>query len=80
MTEFYLVNMPFFTNKFSPKKPPERKNLLAIKTEEPLHNLYEDDRKIKLKLGPQECKFENGQWIPGNFLLFLLNSIDNKFN
>lgn len=57
--------MPFFSNKFSPKKPPERKNLLAIKTDEPLSNLYEDERKIKLTLGTHECTFDNGQWIPG---------------
>lgn len=57
--------MPFFSNKFSPKKPPERKNILSLKSDEPLEELFTEDRTIKLKLGTQECTFENGQWNPG---------------
>lgn len=64
--------MPFFSNKFSPKKPPERKNLLQIKTDEPLEDLTCENHKIKLKLGTQECVFENGQWNTGKSILLII--------
>lgn len=56
--------MPFFGNKFSPKKAPLRKNSANVGGDE-LDDLVSGQRIVQLRLGNQELIFENGEWIPG---------------
>lgn len=61
--------MPFFTNKFSPKKTPVRKAgaFLANKDLSPKRierELGPEVGPIRLRLGDQEAVFEAGLWIP----------------
>lgn len=61
--------MPFFTNKFSPKKTPLRKAgaFLANRDLSPKRvekELGPDVGPIRLRLGDQEAVFEAGLWIP----------------
>ncbi|XP_056643176.1 protein chibby homolog 1-like isoform X2 [Diorhabda sublineata] len=53
--------MPFFGNKFSPKKILQRKSNAETSKE-----ALTDQRKINLKLGENQFIFENGVWIPVN--------------
>lgn len=66
--------MPLFSNKFSPKKTPVRKQILSsIKRDSKKKlpsSLTLETEPLKLKLGEQECIFEDGDWIPG--MLYLL--------
>lgn len=61
-------NMPLFSsNKFSPKKIPQRKSRNNPK-KKPIpgqeEEKFEND-KIKLNIGDQQCVFDDGEWIPG---------------
>ncbi|XP_022900350.1 protein chibby homolog 1 [Onthophagus taurus] len=58
--------MPFFGNKFSPKKPPPRKTSINGNAEEIQERLLNENRSVRLLLGHQECTFDNGQWIPSS--------------
>ncbi|XP_043282564.1 protein chibby homolog 1 [Venturia canescens] len=65
----FFSAMPFFTNKFSPKKIPTRKAdvSLANKDLSPKRierELGPDIGPIKLRLGDQEATFDEGLWIP----------------
>jgi hypothetical protein len=63
-----FVGMPFFSNKFFPKKPAPRKvQLSAINREFVPEDLGLEVGPIKLKLGDQESVFVNGEWVPGNY-------------
>lgn len=66
--------MPLFGSKFSPKKPPSRKS--SASTAATGENLDEkmvtEDRAVRLKLGEQETIFKDGEWIPGEFHVFLV--------
>lgn len=62
--------MPLFSNKFSPKTiPVRRQDTSAIKNEfgsdyaSKEHSI--DIAPLKLKLADFEVSFEDGQWIPG---------------
>lgn len=62
--------MPLFSNKFTPKSIPVRKqDTLVIKNEfgsdYASKELSIDVAPLKLKLGDFEISFEDGQWIPG---------------
>lgn len=62
--------MPFFSNKFSPKKTPIRKAsiFLANKNLSPERiekELGPEVGPIRLCLGDQEATFDAGLWIPG---------------
>lgn len=69
--------MPLFGNKFSPKKPPARKNSATTNTTESLENVVSSDRVVKLRLGEQEQVFRDGEWIPGDY--YLQNSMQYVF-
>lgn len=63
--------MPFFTNKFSPKKTPLRKapTSLANRDLSPKRierELGPEIGPIKIRLGDHEAVFDGGTWIPGN--------------
>lgn len=73
--------MPLFSsNKFSPKKIPQRKSRNNIPKKKPIpgqeEETFEND-KIKLNIGDQLCVFNDGEWIPGNiwYCLVLLYGI-----
>ncbi|KAB0800033.1 hypothetical protein PPYR_07913 [Photinus pyralis] len=57
--------MPFFNNKFSPKKSKLRKSALSLNNEN-LEDLIEDDRTVKLQLGEHKINFCNGRWESGS--------------
>ena len=63
--------MPLFgSNKFSPKKGTQRRysslsNLKLEGTEKELELGVTKLGPVKLKLGPNDIAFENGQWIVG---------------
>lgn len=70
----YLADkMPLFSNKFSPKTiPVRRQDTSVIKNEfgsdYASKELSIDVAPLKLKLGDFEISFEDGQWIPGKKL------------
>ncbi|KAJ8939146.1 hypothetical protein NQ318_010901 [Aromia moschata] len=55
--------MPFFGNKFSPKKAPSRKKNSGF-GKETVGDLVTDQRNVHLQLNEQQFIFENGEWIP----------------
>lgn len=64
--------MPLFSNKFSPKSiPVRRQDTSVIKNEfgsdYASRELSIDINPLKLKLGDIELSFEEGQWIPGKY-------------
>ncbi|XP_075231887.1 beta catenin antagonist chibby [Lycorma delicatula] len=60
--------MPLFSNKFSLKKTPQRKQIFtALKKDS--SPLVLDIEPIKIKLGEQESVFEDGDWIPENGII-----------
>ena len=65
--------MPLFGNKFSPKKGLPRKSTsmsnLNLDASERREEFGLDYGPIKLKLGPNEITFDNGQWIAGKAFL-----------
>lgn len=61
--------MPLFGNKFSPKKTPARKSIVSLNSEETLDELFSENKTVNLKLGDQRCIFQNGEWIPGFYLV-----------
>ncbi|XP_017774618.1 PREDICTED: protein chibby homolog 1-like [Nicrophorus vespilloides] len=54
--------MPLFGSKFLPKRAPSRKSLSS----ESVEDLYGENHRISLRLGQQECVFDNGEWVPEN--------------
>ncbi|KAK5640807.1 hypothetical protein RI129_009354 [Pyrocoelia pectoralis] len=54
--------MPFFNNKFSPKKSKLRKSVLSLNNENLLEDLIEENRTVKLQLDEHEVYFCNGHW------------------
>ncbi|CAB3224319.1 unnamed protein product [Arctia plantaginis] len=63
--------MPLFSNKFSPKTIPVRKQDSSVIKNElgsdyASKELSIDVSPLKLKLGDFEVSFENGQWIPAS--------------
>ncbi|XP_011306984.1 protein chibby homolog 1 [Fopius arisanus] len=65
-----LMNkMPFFTNKFSPKKTPIRKASISLANKDLSpkrieRELGSDIGSIRIRLGEQEATFDGGNWIP----------------
>ncbi|XP_018326497.1 protein chibby homolog 1-like [Agrilus planipennis] len=57
--------MPFFGNKFSPKKPSSRKSFLHNSSKSP-DKLIEKDSSTKLALGDYILTFQNGKWVLEN--------------
>nr|CAH7718279.1 unnamed protein product [Callosobruchus chinensis] len=55
--------MPFFGNKFSPKRTPIRKSSLDL-AKNNVQDLISEGRVIYLNLGDQRLKFDDGEWIP----------------
>lgn len=69
--------MPLFSNKFSPKSIPVRKQDTTVLKSElgsdyASKELSLDVGPLKLKLGDFEISFEEGQWIPGKWSKFIL--------
>ncbi|XP_015122757.1 protein chibby homolog 1 [Diachasma alloeum] len=61
--------MPFFTNKFSPKKTPIRKASVSLANKDLSPKRIErelgpDIGAIRIRLGEQEATFDGGNWIP----------------
>lgn len=62
--------MPLFSNKFTPKTIPVRRNDTSVIRNEfgsdyASKELSIDLSPLKIKLGDFEVSFEEGQWIPG---------------
>ncbi|KAF5282480.1 hypothetical protein FQR65_LT14289 [Abscondita terminalis] len=53
--------MPFFSNKFSPKKSKVRKSTLSLNNDE-LPELVNENRTLKLQLGDSCAYFQHGTW------------------
>jgi hypothetical protein len=74
-----MWGMPLFSNKFFPKKPTPRKVELSVINKElvpekALQDLGLQIGPIKLKLGDQVSLFDNGEWVPGNYVRNSTNS------
>ncbi|XP_038212089.1 protein chibby homolog 1, partial [Zerene cesonia] len=68
---FVPTNMPLFSNKFSPKSIPVRKQDTSILRNEfgsdyASKELSIDIQPLKVKLGDFEISFQEGQWIPAS--------------
>lgn len=77
------MKMPLFSSKFSAKTIPVRKQDTSVIKNEfgsdyASKELSLDLGPLTVKLGDFEVSFEEGQWIPGKFTLFIQKQL-NRF-